>query len=326
MTKLKLPRRKLLFLVAAVATLSFSPGVAKAENYPSRPVRLVVGLPPGSSPDIVARLMTQWLSERLGQHFVVDNKPGANSNIATEAVVRSAPDGYVLLQVLTANASNSSVYATLNFNFIRDIAPIAGIIRVPQVLEVHPSVPVKSVPEFIAYAKAHPNKLNMASGGIGSSQHIAGELFKMMTGVDVVHVPYRNNPRPDLIGGQVQVMFDTLPASMELIRSGKLRALAVTTATRVPELPNLPTIGEFVPGYEASAWQGMGAPRHTPQGISEKLNREINVALADPNMRAQLANLGAIPMPMTAAEFGKFIVDETGKWAKVFKFAHIKPE
>jgi tripartite-type tricarboxylate transporter receptor subunit TctC len=266
------------------------------------------------------------LSERLGQQFVVDNRPGANTNIGTETVVRAPADGYTLLLLIAANAVNATLYDNLSFNIVRDLAPVAGIARVPQVMEVHPSVPVTTVPEFIAYAKANPGKLNMASGGVGGTPHVAGELFKMMAGIDMVHVPYRANPRPDLLGGQVQVMFDTVPASIEYIRAGKLRALAVTSATRLPALPDVPTVAEFLPGYEASGWQGLAAPRGTPTEIVERLNTEINAALADAGIRAQFANLGALPMPMRPAEFARLIQDDIDKWAKVIKFAGIKAE
>jgi tripartite-type tricarboxylate transporter receptor subunit TctC len=257
---------------------------------------------------------------------VIENRPGAGQNIAAEAVVRAAADGYTLLLCNTANASNAALYDKLNFNFIRDITPVAGLIRVPQVMLVNPSVPARTVPEFIAYAKANPGKINMASVGVGSAQHIAGELFKFMAGVDMVHVPYRSNPRPDLLGGQVQVLFDTIPSSIEFIRTGKVRALAVTTATRYQGLPDVPTVGEFVPGYEASGWQGIGAPANTPPEMVERLNEEINLGLADLKMKAQLADLGALPMPMTPAAFGKLIVDETEKWGNVIRAANIKPE
>jgi len=323
---MNLSRRTVLQLAAAAAAVPAAPYIARAQTYPSRPVRIVVGLPAGSSPDIGGRLMAQWLSERLGQQFIIDNRPGANSNIGTEQVVRSAPDGYTLLLAIAANAVNATLYGNLSFNFVGDLAPVAGLFRIPQVMEVHPSVPVTTVPEFIAYAKANPDKLNMASGGVGGVPHVAGELFKMMAGIDMLHVPYRGNPRPDLLGGQVQVMFDTLPASIEFIRSGKLRALAVTTATRLEALPDLPTVAEFLPGYEASGWQGMVAPRNTPAEIIDTLNKEINAGLADAKVKAQLANLGAVPMPMTSAEFGRLIADEIEKWAKVVKFAGIKAE
>jgi tripartite-type tricarboxylate transporter receptor subunit TctC len=283
-------------------------------------------LPAGSSPDIGARMMAQRLSERLGQQFVVDNRPGANTNIGTETVVRAPADGYTLLLIIAANAVNATLYENLSFNIVRDLAPVAGIARVPQVMEVHPSVPVTTVPEFIAYAKANPGKLNMASGGVGGTPHVAGELFKMMAGIDMMHVPYRANPRPDLLGGQVQVMFDTVPASIEFIRAGKLRALAVTSATRLPALPDIPTVAEFLPGYEASGWQGIAVPRGTPAEIVERLNVEINAALADAGIRSQFANLGAVPMPMRPAEFGRLIQDDIEKWAKVIKFAGIKAD
>jgi tripartite-type tricarboxylate transporter receptor subunit TctC len=320
------PRRHFLRLAAGALAVPAVSRMAWAQAYPARPVRLVVGLPAGSSPDIGARLMAQWLSERLGQQFVVDNRPGANTNIGTETVVRAPADGYTLLLLIAANAVNATLYDNLSFNIVRDLAPVAGIARVPQVMEVHPSVPVTTVPEFIAYAKANPGKLNMASGGVGGTPHVAGELFKMMAGIDMVHVPYRANPRPDLLGGQVQVMFDTVPASIEYIRAGKLRALAVTSATRLPALPDVPTVAEFLPGYEASGWQGLAAPRGTPTEIVERLNTEINAALADAGIRAQFANLGALPMPMRPAEFARLIQDDIDKWAKVIKFAGIKAE
>ena len=319
-------RRQFLRLAASAAALPVASRNARAQTYPSRPVRIVVGLPAGGSPDIGARLIAQWLSERLAQQFFVDNRPGASTNIGTEAVVRADPDGHTLLLALAANAVNATLYSNLSFNFVRDLAPVAGLFRIPQVMEVHPSVPANTVPEFIAYAKANPAKLNMASGGAGGVPHVAGELFKMMAGIDMLHVPYRGNPRPDLLGGQVQVMFDTLPASIEFIRSGKLRALAVTTATRLEALPDLPTVAEFLPGYEASGWQGMVAPKSTPAEIIDRVNQEINAGLADAKIKAQLANLGAVPMPMTPTEFGKLIADEIEKWAKVVKFAGIKAE
>src|SRR5215468_1652288 len=321
-----LPRRKLLHLAAGAIALPALTRFARAQAYPSRPVRIVVALPAGSSPDIGARLIGQWLSERFGQQFIVDNRPGANGNIGTEMVARAAPDGYTLLLAITANVVNTTLYENLAFNFSRDLAPVAGLVRVPQVMEVHPSVPATTVPEFIAYAKSVPGKLNMASGGVGGVPHIAGELFKMMAGVDMLHVPYRGNPRPDLLAGQMQVMFDTVLASIEFIRTGKLRALAVTTATRLEALPDVPTVAEFLPGYEASGWQGIAAPRDTPGDIVDRLNREINAGLADVRIKAQFANLGAVPMPMTSAEFGRLIADETEKWSKVIRAAHIKVE
>ena len=277
--------------------------------------------------DIVARLIGQWLSERLGQPFIIENRPGAGSNIATEAVVRAPPDGYTLLLVGPPNAINATLYDKLNFNFIRDIAPVASIVRVPNVMVVNPSVPAKTVPEFIAYAKANPGKINMASAGIGSSAHVAGELFKMMTGVDMVHVPYRGAAPAltDLLGGQVQVCSPRMPASIEYIKAGKLRALAVTTATRSEALPDVPTVGEFVPGYEASSWYGVGAPKNTPAEIVDKLNKEINAALADPKIKARLADLGGTALAGSPADFGKLIADETEKWGKVIRAANIKP-
>jgi tripartite-type tricarboxylate transporter receptor subunit TctC len=325
---MKLPRRQFLHLAAGAAVLPALSRFAWAQTYPARPVRLIVGYTAGSNLDILARLMGQWLAERLGQPFVIENRPGAGSNVATEAVVRAVPDGYTLLMVSAGNAVNATLYDNLNFNFIRDIAPVAGIIRSTNVMEVNPSFPAKTVPEFIAYAKANPGKINMASGGIGSGPHIAGELFKVMTGVDMRHVPYRGSPPAltDLLGGQVQVMFDLMSSSIESIRAGKLRALAVTTATRSAVLPDIPTIGEFVPGYEASGWQGVGAPRNTPIEIVERLNKEINAALADPKMKARLADLGGTVLAGSPAAFGKLIVEETEKWAKVVKFAGLKAD
>jgi len=322
----KLPRRKFLHLAAGAAALPILPRTASALDYPTRPGRIIVGVPPGSPADIVARLMGQWLLERCGQPFVVENKLGAATNIATEDVVRAPPDGYTLLLVSTPNAISATLYDNLSFNFIRDIAPVAGIVRYPYVMVVNPSVPAKTVPEFIAYAKANPGKINMASVGIGSAAHVFGELFKMMTGVDLVHVPYRSSPYPDLLAGQVQVIFAPVPQVAEDIRAGGLRALAVTTATRVDALPDLPTMAEFVPGYEASAWLGAGAPKNTPGEIIEKLYAAISAAVADPQVKAHLVGLDVEPMPMTPAEFGKLIADETEKWATVIKFANIKPE
>jgi tripartite-type tricarboxylate transporter receptor subunit TctC len=291
-------------------------------------VHIVVGFPPGGGTDTVARLMGQWLSDPLGQPFIIDNRPGAGGNIAVETVVRAPPDGHTLFWATSANAINATLYDNLNFDFIRDIAPVAGIIRVPNVMEVNPSVPATTVLEFIAYAKANPGKINMASGGNGVPGHVAGELFKEMTGVNIVHVPYRGAAPAltDLLGGQVQVIFDPLPASIEYIRAGKLRALAVTTATRSDVLPNVPTVGEFVPGFEASLWYGLCAPKKTPAEIVDKLNREINAGLADPKLRGRLADLGGVPFAGSPADFGKLIADDTEKWAKVIRAANIKAE
>jgi tripartite-type tricarboxylate transporter receptor subunit TctC len=320
-------RRMLVASLAIIASLANVEG-AMGQPYPARPVRIVVGFPPGGVGDIVARLVGQWLSERLGQPFVIENRPGAASNVATEAVVRAPPDGYTLLLLNPANATSATLYDRLNFNFIRDIAPVAGIVRVPNVMEVNPSVPVKTVPEFIAYAKANPGKVNYASAGNGTTVHLAGELFRIMTGVNLVHVPYRGSAPAltDMLGGQVQVMFDALPSSIEHVRSGKLRALAVTTAARSPALPDIPTLGDFVPGFEASVWQGIGAPKSTPPEIVEKLNKEINAALADPKMRAQLASLGDTGLALSPAEFATLIADETEKWARVIRAASIKAQ
>jgi tripartite-type tricarboxylate transporter receptor subunit TctC len=291
-------------------------------------VRIVVPFTPGGASDITARLMGQWLSERLGQQFVIDNRPGGGTNIGTEAVVRAPADGYTLLMVGGYNAINATLYDKLNHNFIRDIAPVAGIIVVPNVMVVNPSVPAATVPEFIAYAKSKPGKTTMASAGTGTPSHVTGELFKMMAGVNLVHVPYRGGgpALTDLLSGQVQVMFATMPSSIEYIRAGKLRALAVATATRSEALPDVPTVGEFVPGYEASSWSGLGAPRATPAEIVDKLNKEVNAALDDPKMKARLADLGGVALPGSPADFGKLIADETEKWAKVIKFAGIKSE
>ncbi|TMK22817.1 MAG: tripartite tricarboxylate transporter substrate binding protein [Alphaproteobacteria bacterium] len=302
--------------------------MATAQTYPTRPVRLIIGYPPGGSADITARLLGQWLSERLGQPFVIESRPGASTNIATEAVVRAPPDGYTLLLVAPANAINATLYEKLNFNFISDIAPVAGIIRFPNVMVVNPLVPAKTVPEFIAYAKANPGRLNMASSGNGSTIHVSGELFKMMTGVNMVHVPYRGGAPAltDMISGQVQVMFDNVPTSIEFIRAGKLRALAVTTATRSEVLPDLPTVADFVPGYEASAWYGVGVPKGTPDDIIDKLNKEINAILAEPKPKARLADLGASLLAGSSADFGKLVADEAEKWGKVVKFSGAKPD
>jgi tripartite-type tricarboxylate transporter receptor subunit TctC len=326
---MKLPhRRQFLHLAVGATALSLVPRLARAQTYPSRPVRLIVGFAPGGGNDIMARLIGQWLLERLGQPFVIENRPGAGTNIATEAVVNAPPDGYTLLLASLPNASNATVYDKLNFNFIRDIAPVAGIARDTFAIEVNPSVPVNTVPELIANAKVNSGKINMASGGIGSGNHIFGELFKMTTGVNLVHVPYRGAGPAlvDLIGGQVQVMFASISSSIEYVRAGKLRVLAVTTSTRSPVLPDIPTVAEFVPGYEASFWTGLGAPRNTPIKIIEKLNQEINAVLADSQMKVRLAGLGATALPGSPADFGKLIAAETDKWAKVIKFAGIKPE
>jgi tripartite-type tricarboxylate transporter receptor subunit TctC len=327
---LKFARRKFLHLAVGAAALPAVTriGRAQAQAWPSRPVHIIVGAPPGGGTDITARLIGPWLSERLGQPFIVENRPGATGNIATEAVVRAPPDGYTLLMVLAPNAINATLYDNLNFNFIRDIAPVASINRVPQVIDVNPSVPVRTVPELIAFAKANPGKLNMGSGGIGSPQHVSGELFKMMTGVNLVHVPYRGGAPAiaDLLGGHVQVNFDVLSESIGYIRAGRLRPLAVTTAVRSEALPDLPTVGDFVSGYETSQWFGVGVPRNTPAAIIEKLNKEINAGLADPRMKARFADLGATVFMGSPADFAKFIAGDIEKWAKVIKFANIKPE
>lgn len=326
---MKLPRRKFLHLAMGAAVLPALPRSASALDYPTRPVHIVVGFPPGGGADIIARLMSQRLSERLGQRFVVDNRPGAGSNIAAEAVIRSPPDGYTLFLItIPTNAVNAALYKNLSFNFVRDVAPVASLTRDPIVMEINPSLPVKTVPEFIAYAKANPGKINMASSGIGSTQHIAGQLFIAMTDISVNHVPYRGAAPAltDLMAGQVQVFFDVATSSIEYIEAGRLRALAVTTAARWGRLPDLPTVSEFVPGYEASNVRGLGAPKDTPPAIIEKLNKEINAVLADPKMKAQLANLGDEVLSLSPAEFGKFIVDETEKWGNVARTANIKAE
>ena len=322
------PRRQFLRLAAGAAALPALSHIARAQNYPARPVRLVVGFAPAGAQDVLARLIGQWLSERLGQQFIVDNRPGAGGNIGAEAVVNAPADGYTLLLVGPPNMINATLYEKLNFNFIRDIAPVAGMVRVSNVMEVHPAVPAKSVSEFMSYAKANPGKFNMASGGNGTAGHVAGELFKMMTGVNMVHVPYRGEAPAltDLIGGQVQVMFGVMPSSIQHIRSGKLRALAVTTAARSEALPDIPPIGEFVPGYEASAAFGLGAPKNTASVIIAKLNSEINAALADAKIKARLADLGATVLLGSPTDFGKLIAGETEKWSKVVKFAGMKPE
>jgi tripartite-type tricarboxylate transporter receptor subunit TctC len=325
---MQLRRRRFLQLAAGAVALPAVSRFAWAQAYPARPVRIIVGLAPGGTTDIVARLIGQWLSERLGQQFVIENRPGAGSSIATEAVVRAAPDGYTLLLINAANAINVALYEKLNFNFIRDIAPVASIARESSVMVVHPSFPVKTVPEFIAYAKANPGKINMASAGNGSGPHVTGELFKMMAGVDMVHVPYRGGAPAltDLLAGQVQVYFGTTTGLIEYIRAGKLRPLAVTTATRSQALPDIPTVGDFVPGYEASTVFGLGAPKNTPAEIVDKLNKEVNGALADPKFKARFADLGSTVLALSPADFGKLIADETEKWSKVIWEGNAKPE
>jgi tripartite-type tricarboxylate transporter receptor subunit TctC len=325
---MKLPRRRFLQLAAGAVALPAVSHVAEAQAYPTRPVRLIVPFGPAGATDITARLIGQWLSERLGQQFVIENRPGAGGNIATEAVVRAAPDGYTLLYVTTANASNATLYGKLNFNFVRDIAPIAPIVSFPYIMVVNPSVPAKTLPEFIAYAKANPGKINMASVGIGSTPHLNGELFKVMTGTNIVHVPYRSAAAvlTDLMSGQVQLYFGTTASSLEYVRTGKLRALGVTIERRLDALPDIPTVGEFVPGYEAHNWYGVGAPKATPAEIVQKLNKEINAAVADPKIKARLADLGATALTGSPADFGKLIATETEKWGKVIRAANIKPE
>jgi tripartite-type tricarboxylate transporter receptor subunit TctC len=325
---MKLTRRRFLQLAGAAAAAPALPQLASALDYPTRPVRILVGYTAGGAVDIGARVMGQWLSERLGQPFIVENRPGAGSNIATDAAIRAPADGYTLLQGNTANTINATLYEKLNFDFVADVAPIAGVMRFPNVMQVNPSFPAQTVPEFIAYAKANPGKINVGSAGKGSSQHLSNELFKIMTGADLIHVPYRGAPQvlTDLIGGQVQVAFEALPASIALIKSGKLRALAVTTDIRSEALPEVPTIGEFVPGYEASGWNGLCAPKRTPTEIIEKLNKEINAGLADAQLRAKISNFGGMPLGGSPVTFGKLIADETEKWAKVIRTANIKPE
>jgi len=321
-----LPRRKFLHLAAGAAALPGFSRIAKAQAYPTRPVRIVAPTAPGSSNDIIARIIGQWLSERLGRQFIIDNRPGGGNSIGTEAVVRSPADGYTLLLCSSSNAVNATLYDKLNYNFIRDIAPVAALVRGPYVIVVNPSVPAKTVPEFIAYAKTNPRKLNMASSGTGTGGHIASELFKMMTGVDMVHVPYRGGGPAfnDLLGGQVQVMWAGTVGTIEYINAGRLRALAVTVATRMEALPDIPTVSESVPGYEATTWFGIGAPKATPDEIVEKLNKEINAVLADPKMKARLEEIGYSVLANSPSEFGKFIADETEKWAKVVRTANIK--
>jgi tripartite-type tricarboxylate transporter receptor subunit TctC len=325
---MKLPRRNFLRLAAGAAALPAVSRLARAQDYPTRPVRILVGFAPGGGVDIMARLIGQWLSERLGQPFVIENRPVAGTNITTQVVVSAPPDGYTLLLVNAANAINATFYGNLNFSFLRDIAPVAGIMRVPSVMVVNPSVPAKTIPEFIAYAKANPGKINMASGGIGGPSHVSGELFNMMAGVSMVHVPYRGAGPAlvDLLGGQVQVLFNSPPASIEYIKAGALRALAVTTATRAKALPDIPTVGEFVPGYEASQWYGVGVPKDTPTEIVDKLNKEINAGLADAKMNVRLADLGGTVLAGSPADFAKLIADETEKWGNVIRALNIKAD
>jgi tripartite-type tricarboxylate transporter receptor subunit TctC len=323
---MKLSRRQFMHLAAGAAALPIVTRFARAQAYPARPVRIIASNPAGSSPDLVARLVGRRLSDRLGQQFVVENQPGADTNIDTEMVVRAPADGYTLLLTTTTNAINATLYPNFNFNFTRDIAPVASIGRTPVVMAVNPSLQAKTLPDFIAYAKAKPGKINFASSGNGTPLHLAGELFKMMSGVELVHVPYHSSYMPDLLGGQVQVVFTTIPSVIEYIRAGKLRALAVASATRSHTLPDIPTVGEFVPGYKTSAWYGLSAPKSTPTEIIETLNRATSAAVADPNMKSHLVGLGAEPMSMTPAEFGKFMFDETEKWGKVIRAANIKPE
>jgi tripartite-type tricarboxylate transporter receptor subunit TctC len=325
---MKLPRRKFLHLAAGAAALSAVSHRAMAQAYPSRPVRIIVGLPAGGSADITARLIGQWLSERFGQQFLIENRPGAGTNVATEAVVRAAPDGYTLLLALTPNAINATLYDKLNFDFIRDIVPVAGIIRQPLVMLVNPTFPAKTVAEFIAYAKVNPSKINMASAGNGTSGHVTGELFKMMAGINMLHVPYRGGAPAltDLLGGQVQVLFDPVASSTEYIKAGKLRALGLTSMTRLDPFPDIPLVGDTVPGFEASAFSGVGAPRSTPSEIVDTLNKEVNAALADPKTKTRLADLGGIMLSGSPADFEKLIAEDTEKWRKVIRAANIKAE
>jgi tripartite-type tricarboxylate transporter receptor subunit TctC len=325
---MKLPRRKFLQLAGSAAALPAVSSRVRAQAYPSRPVRWIVGFPPGGPNDITARIMAQFLSERLHQQFAVENRPGAAGNVATELVARAEPDGYTVMELATVNGINASLYNILNYDFLRDIALVAGFGQGPAVMEVNPKVPAATVPEFIAYAKANPGKINMGSAGIGTPQHVIGELFKMQTGINMEHVPYHGSAPEltDLIAGQVQVVFEPIQSTIGYIKSGLLRPLAVTTASRADALPNLPTLGEFVPGFEARTWQGLGAPKATPPEIVATLNTAVNAVLADPALKARFADLGIVPMPMTPAECQSFITAETEKWAKVIKFANIKPE
>jgi len=315
-------------LAAVFSMLLAAMGAASAQDYPNRPIRFVVGYPAGGTTDILARIIGQYMSDRLGQPVIIENKPGAGNNIGTEFVVRAPADGYTMLLVNPANAINTTLYEKLSFNFTNDIAPVGGLMRVPNVMEVNPAVPAKTVPEFIAYVRANPGKVNLASSGAGTSVHMSGELFKMMVGVNMQHIPYRGSAPMliDLISGQVQVTFDNMPSSIQHVREGKLRALAVTTAARSPALPDVPVVAEFVPGYEASAWFGIGVPKGTPAAIIERLNREINSGLADPKVRDKLVDLGGMLMGGTPADFGKVVVEETEKWAKVVKFSGAKPD
>jgi tripartite-type tricarboxylate transporter receptor subunit TctC len=323
---MKLLRRQFLHFAAGAAVLPAISQIASADTYPSRPVRIIVPVAPGGALDIIARLIGQWLSERLGQSFIIENRPGAGTNVGIEAAVRAPADGYTLLLIPQSVTTNATLYKDLNFNFIRDIAPVAMISILPLVMEVNLSVPARTVPEFIAYAKANPGKISMASGGSGSASHVGGELFKMMAGVDMIHVPYRGGAPAltDLMGGQVQVMFSPLPESIGAIRAGKVRALAVASATRSEALPEVPTVADSVPGFEASTWQGIGAPKNTSVEIVERLNKEINAALANITIKARLADLGSVPMPMSPADFEQLVVAETEKWAKVIRAANIK--
>jgi tripartite-type tricarboxylate transporter receptor subunit TctC len=325
---MKIGRRRFLHLTTSAAAMPALSRIARADTYPSRPVHLIVFYSAGGGNDIIARLMGQWLSQRLGQAFIIENRPGGGGNIGTEEVVRAAPDGYTLLLSSTANTVNGTLYDNLNFDFVRDIAPVASISREPNVMVVHPSVPANTIPEFIAYAKANPGKLNYASAGIGSSQQMSGELFKMMAGIDMTHVPFRGTAPAltSLLGGQVQVMFASMPAAIEHVRAGKLRALGVTIAMRSDVLPDVPSVSEFLPGFDASVYYGIGAPKNTPPDIVETLNKEINAGLADPQLKARIIELGGMPLPGSPVDFGKFLANETEKWAKVIKFANIKAE
>jgi tripartite-type tricarboxylate transporter receptor subunit TctC len=318
-----LPRRNFLHLAAGAVTLPLFPRLASAQAYPSRPVRMIVGFPAGNAPDIVARLMGQWLSDQLGQPIVIENRPGAASNIGMEAAVRAPPDGYTMMITVLTNVFNAALYTNLNFNFLSDVTHVAGIANAPYVVVVPPSFPAKTIPEFVAYAKANPGKINFASGGKGASSHIFAELFKITAGVDLVHVPYRSNYIPDLLTGQVHVLVAPIPQALELVRNGQLRALAVTTTKRLDALPDIPTVGESVPGYEAIGWYGLGVPKNTPPDIVRRLNEATNKSLADPKLKARLADLGVEPMPLTPAEFGKFVTTESDKWTKVIKAAGV---